>query len=206
MNMYEIFTADPERGARFGMTMSNADEKREFLLDNYSWEGKVSLVDVGGSHGSIPISIAERFPHIKCYVQDLPNVVAEGQARLPAILRGQVEFMAQSVKRTIYCFKYSTDLRSDFFTEQPISADVYYFRSIMHNWSDKYCIKILRNLIPALKPGARILVHERMLPDLNRLSTVDEKRAMSASQCSGPLIQMADCWFLEIWTSECSSY
>lgn len=35
---------------------------------------------------------------------------------------------------------------SDFFTEQTITADVYYFKSIFHNWADKYCIKILQNL------------------------------------------------------------
>lgn len=103
MSMYEIFTADPERGARFGMTMSNVDEKRDFLLEYYPWKDKASLVDVGGSHGSIPISIAERFPHIKCYVQDLPGVVAEGQARLPTSLRERIEFMAQSVLFTGHC-------------------------------------------------------------------------------------------------------
>jgi hypothetical protein len=96
--MYEIFTDDPARGARFGMTMSTVDEKREFLLENYPWESKSSLVDVGGSHGSIPISIVERFSHIKCYVQDLPKVVEEGNARLPEELRDRIEFMAQSVR------------------------------------------------------------------------------------------------------------
>ena len=69
-------------------------------------------------------------------------------------------------------------LGSDFFTLQPIQADVYYFRSIFHNWSDKYCIQILQNLVPALKLGAKIVIHEYMLPDLKSLSTADAKRAM----------------------------
>jgi len=67
---------------------------------------------------------------------------------------------------------------SDFFTEQPSVADVYYFRWIFHNWSDKYCIQILRNLIPSLRPGARIVIHERVLPDDLSKMRSDEARAM----------------------------
>jgi hypothetical protein len=55
---------------------------------------------------------------------------------------------------------------------------VYYFRSIFHNWADKYCVKILQNLVPALKKGARIIIHERVLPTLDTLNSLDAKRAM----------------------------
>ena len=37
-----------------------------------------------------------------------------------------------------------------------------------HNWADKYCIKILHNLVPALRPGARVIIHERILPGLEK--------------------------------------
>jgi hypothetical protein len=73
---------------------------------------------------------------------------------------------------------HANNRRSDFFTPQPITADVYYFRSIFHNWADKYCIRILQKLIPALKKGARIIIHERILPTINTLNTMDAKRAM----------------------------
>ena len=54
----------------------------------------------------------------------------------------------------------------DFFKPQPVSgADVYFFRWIFHNWSDKYCIQILRNLIPALKRGARVIISDAVLPE-----------------------------------------
>lgn len=58
----------------------------------------------------------------------------------------------------------------DFFTEQPVrGADVYFFRSIFHNWSDEYCVRILRNLIPALKPGSKIILDETVIPEPDRL-------------------------------------
>jgi hypothetical protein len=67
---------------------------------------------------------------------------------------------------------------SDFFTLQAVAADVYYFRSIFHNWADKYCVRILQNLVPALKKGARVIIHERVLPTLDTLNSLDAKRAM----------------------------
>ncbi|EME44652.1 hypothetical protein DOTSEDRAFT_24658 [Dothistroma septosporum NZE10] len=47
----------------------------------------------------------------------------------------------------------------DFFSEQYVkNADVYFFRFIFHNLADKYAVKILHALIPALKAGARIVI------------------------------------------------
>ena len=62
-------------------------------------------------------------------------------------------------------------MEHDFFTEQPIkSADVYLLRWILHDWSDAYALKILRALVPALKPGARLCICEQVLPEPGALS------------------------------------
>jgi 16S rRNA G1207 methylase RsmC len=53
------------------------------------------VVDLGGGRGTVAISLAERFPHLKCTVQDLPAAVAEGASQLPPTLRDRVVFMAQ---------------------------------------------------------------------------------------------------------------
>jgi len=68
----------------------------------------------------------------------------------------------------------------DFLTEQPVkNADVYFFRWIFHNWSDKYSIQILRALIPALKPGARVVINDNVLPEPGVLSLWQETRLRS---------------------------
>jgi hypothetical protein len=159
--MFDIFADNAERGDRFGQYFSKPDPTADGILDSYAWAEKQTMVDVGGSHGSVAISIAECFPHMTCIVQDLPDTVAEGASRLPAHLQGRVKFVAHN-----------------FFTPQTEVADVYYFKSIFHNWADKYCIEILRNLVPSLRPGARIIIHERILPGLENLTTADAKRAM----------------------------
>lgn len=54
----------------------------------------------------------------------------------------------------------------DFFTPQTIvGADIYFFRWILHNWSDKYAIKILQNLASALRPNSLILICDDMMPE-----------------------------------------
>jgi hypothetical protein len=93
--MFDIFAENPERAARFGAYFSKSDPTSDGLLDNYPWAELKTMVDVGGSHGSVAIAIAEKFPNMKCFVQDLPDTVAEGATRLPANLSDRVEFIAQ---------------------------------------------------------------------------------------------------------------
>lgn len=98
--MYDILAEYPDRAQRFGMYFSKADESSDMLLNNYPWANHKTVVDVGGSHGSMAISIAERFPGVTCIVQDLPVTIAEGKLRLPTHLKTRVVFMAQSVTCT----------------------------------------------------------------------------------------------------------
>ncbi|APA07270.1 hypothetical protein sscle_02g020400 [Sclerotinia sclerotiorum 1980 UF-70] len=57
-------------------------------------------------------------------------------------------------------------MEHDFFKPQPVKcADVYLLRLILHNWSNNDCLQILRNLVPALKHGSKVLVNEIVMPD-----------------------------------------
>ena len=116
-----------------------------FLIVNYDWPSDGgTVVDVGGSEGAIMFELSKKFPNLKCIVQDLPEVL-EGVQQT----RENVQFQSH-----------------DFFTSQPVkNADVYVLRQILHDWSDEYCVEILRNLIPSLKDGARILVNDRIIPE-----------------------------------------
>ncbi|KIA75983.1 O-methyltransferase [Aspergillus ustus] len=55
----------------------------------------------------------------------------------------------------------------DFFTPQPIQhARAYSLHSILHDWSDADGVRILRNLVPALKRGySRVLLNEIVVRD-----------------------------------------
>ena len=117
------------------------------------------IVDVGGSQGQVSIAIAEKYPNVKCIVQDLPDGIAGFESQLPEHLKGRVSAMEH-----------------DFFTTQPINgADIYLFRWILHDWSDKYCVNILRCLIPALKKGAKILINDICIPQPGQLGLTADR-------------------------------
>ncbi|OTA98968.1 hypothetical protein M426DRAFT_68726 [Hypoxylon sp. CI-4A] len=152
-SVYEVFTRYPEKALRFAAGMSTFGYLPQFGLsgavDGYDWAalGRAQVVDVGGSQGPMAVALAKRFPDLSFLVQDTPDVVKGADKTLPSELRGRISFMAH-----------------DFFKPQPVRADVYLLRTILHNWSDKYCLLILRAIVPALKHGARILINEICLP------------------------------------------
>jgi 6-hydroxytryprostatin B O-methyltransferase len=92
--------------------------------------------------------LAKTYPSLKCVVQDFPALEAEFNAAVPHDLKSRVTFHGY-----------------DFFTPQPIKgADVYFFRHVLHDWSDTYAIKILQNTVLAMKNGSRVIAMELVQP------------------------------------------
>ena len=108
---------------------------------------------MGGSTGHTSVALARKFPDLTFVVEDLPEVVAEGPEYLSSLddardLKPRVSYRAHS-----------------FFDPQPVQdADVYMLRMILHNWSFDDCVRILSRLVQTLKPGARIIIVDIVLP------------------------------------------
>jgi hypothetical protein len=73
----------------------------EILVNGYPWasvgSGSGTIVDVGGSHGSVMLSIASRFPSLKYIIQDLPATIEEARRQLPVKASQHLDFMPQYV-------------------------------------------------------------------------------------------------------------
>jgi O-methyltransferase domain len=118
-----------------------------------------TVVDLGGSHGELCATLAPVAPSLHFVVQELPRTIQSvDRAALPPDVAPRFEFMEHD------------------FTPQPVIAAVYIFRQIFHNWADANVIKILRNLVPALRPGARVLVHDMILPEPGTMPLVQERQ------------------------------
>lgn len=146
------------------------DIKPDFLVQHYPWgsvgdeQGNATVVDLGGSNGSVSIALATAHPHLSLIVQDLPAVIQSNQEmaqRLPHHLGGRITWQEH-----------------DFFNPQPVAgADIFLFRYIFHNWPDSYAVRILQQLIPALKHGARVVVNDHLLPEPGMASLTAEREA-----------------------------
>ncbi|KYK60822.1 hypothetical protein DCS_01960 [Drechmeria coniospora] len=151
-NSWELLENDGQ-GERKGWRQRNFVEFMRYLkdifhlenvmLDCHDWEaaGNISVVDVGGSAGHDAVVLAQRFPQLTLTVQDLAEVKPVFDANVPDELKARVSFQEHS-----------------FFDVQPLQADVYLLKMILHDWPDAEAIKILRNLAVAMKPGSRLLI------------------------------------------------
>ncbi|CAL4954268.1 unnamed protein product [Urochloa decumbens] len=105
--------------------------------NNDIFQGITSLVDVGGGHGAAAIAIARAFPHIKCSVLDLEQVVSEAPDD------ATVQFIA-----------------GDMFKSIP-PADAVLLKGVLNCWDDDNCIKILKvckEAIPARDAGGKVII------------------------------------------------
>jgi hypothetical protein len=151
-SFYDIVSQDPDTARAFGAGMTMIQKEDGFSLrhsvDNYPW-GELptgsTVVDLGGSHGQLASAVLAKHTHLKFVVQDLPSTIDTApalQADLP------IKMMAH-----------------DFFEEQPVKgAQVYVFRWILHNWPDKYAVRILDALVPAMTAGSRVLILDAVVP------------------------------------------
>ena len=98
--------------------------------------------------GGLLRSVLESRPDVAGMLVDLPHVVESARSQF-----------AESglLERGRFC-------GADFFVGVPPGADVYLLKSVLHDWPDEDCVAILRNVRLALRPGARLLVIERLVP------------------------------------------
>ena len=171
--LFQWFEDNPEQGRKFASHMRAQSSKGgdEAVRNGYDWSklaGK-TLVDVspsrnmwrtytdlyiqlGGSFGSVGAAILTKEPNITVIVQDLPKVIESAKAAASKAnqpLPPNLSFAAHS-----------------FLEPQPVIADVYLYRMVFHNWSDAGARRILEALKPALRPGARVILIEYVMPKM----------------------------------------
>ncbi|KAJ5849885.1 hypothetical protein N7455_009741 [Penicillium solitum] len=151
--VFQALATMPERATIFAKAMSWHAQlpgySPQYLLDHFPFgSGDITVVDVGGGIGHIAYALVNHCPTVQCIVQDRPEVILQAEQALPANLQGRIRFQPH-----------------DFFQDQPVhGADVYLLRHVLHDWSNKYARKILQALIPALNPGAKVVLNDRIIP------------------------------------------
>jgi hypothetical protein len=132
------------------------------LLAAYDFSGISTLMDVGGGLGELLSAIVKKYPVMRGIVFDLPHCEEAAVKNLAALgVADHCKFIARS-----------------FFESVPAGADVI-IKYIIHDWNDERCVQILQNCRRSLKPGARLLVLDRIMP--NKLEpTADHLAAVLA--------------------------
>ncbi|CAG8898682.1 unnamed protein product [Penicillium egyptiacum] len=164
--VFQALANMPERAKIFATAMSWHAQlpgySPQYLIDHFPFgSGDITVVDVGGGIGHIARALADHCPTVQCIVQDRPEVISQAEQALPVNLQDRIRFQTH-----------------DFFQNQPVhGADVYLLRHVLHDWSNKYARKILQALIPALKPGAKVVLNDRIIPGYGEAHYLKEREA-----------------------------
>ena len=118
------------------------------VVDTYDFSPFKTIVDVGGSYGTLLVAILRNNLAAQGILFDQPHVVAAAEAQLAA---------AEMAERC-------TTVGGDFFVEIPSGGDVYLLAQILHDWDDEHSVDILRQCRRAMPAHGKLLVIELVLP------------------------------------------
>ncbi len=149
MPIFEYLGRTPEAARVFDLAMTSIHGRETFAtLDHFDFSGIGTLADVGGGNGSNLVEILRRYPAMNGILFDLPHVVERARGAIGAAgLSSRFRAVA-----------------GDFFASIPVEADAYFLRHIIHDWDDHRAGLILDQLRKAMRPGARLLLVEHVLP------------------------------------------
>ena len=128
------------------------------ITTDYPWEeitnGKI--LDIGGGGGGLISSLLNKYPTMQAGIFDRPEVIEQAKKNL---------YDADGLYAQVGHRVLPEDLHSgDFFRTIP-SYEVYCMKFCLHDWNDKDCITILKNIRKAIVigPKSRFVLLEIML-------------------------------------------
>lgn len=149
MAVFDYLAQHPEDASLFSETMVGIHgEEPPAVADAYDFSTFDSVVDVGGATGNMLAAILARYNRPRGVLFDMPHVVGDA----PALLKTK----GVSDRVTIEA--------GSFFETVPAGGDAYILSHIIHDWNEDQCLTILGNVRRAMKPSARLLIVEMVLP------------------------------------------
>jgi hypothetical protein len=159
---YARLAADPAGQAVFHHAMVELTRlAAPSLIPLLGLEGVRHVVDVGGGQGELLGAVLAAAPHAQGVLHDQP-----------AALEGAAAVLARAGVAA-RCRIHG----GDFFTWVPDGGDLYLLKSVLHNWDDASCVRLLGRCREAMTEGARIAVIERARPERPGHATRDREVA-----------------------------
>lgn len=149
---FEFLNQDKEKLNQYHKAMfAYAKDDYQNLSDKIDFSKHKSIMDVGGGYGAAISQIKENFPHLECYLFDLPSVIDNCNLKNDVIL-----------------------LAGNFFEEIPKASEAIILSRILHDWNDEKASEILKNTYDALPEKGYLYVIEncsdKITTDLSLLS------------------------------------
>ncbi|XP_074318664.1 caffeic acid 3-O-methyltransferase 1-like [Silene latifolia] len=143
MSLFEFMNKDPEFNHMFNKAMAEYSSTtiKNIVMTYKGFEDVNVLVDVGGGLGVCLGTILSKYPHIKGINFDLPHVL-ETASIIPGV----------------------EHVGGDMFHSVP-TGDAILMKSILHDFDDESCIKILQNCHKALSENGKLIIVTAILSE-----------------------------------------
>jgi hypothetical protein len=152
MPIFDYLAQHPDQAAQFSEAMVGIHgQEPPAVAEAYDFSAFGSIVDVGGATGNMLAHILARYRRPRGVLFDRPHVVTEA----PALLRARGVDDRVAIEH------------GNFFESVPAGGDAYILSHIIHDWNEDQCLTILGNCRKAMKPGAKLLIVESVLPEGN---------------------------------------
>ncbi|MFC4050152.1 methyltransferase [Actinomadura syzygii] len=145
---FEFFQRNSELSETFNAAM--AEHTRAVAPDivaAHDFARYRTVADLGGGDGTLIAEILRANPGLRGVLFDLPPGLA-----------GAVGNLGDAADRTEI-------VAGDFFESVPEGADAYVMKSVLHDWDDQKAAAILRTCRVAMRPDARLLILEQVMPE-----------------------------------------
>jgi 2-polyprenyl-3-methyl-5-hydroxy-6-metoxy-1,4-benzoquinol methylase len=146
--VFDYFAKHPDEAATFNEGMTGfSQQAAAAVLKAYDFSKFGTVVDVGGGHGALLLSILKANPSVKGVVFDAPSVAAGATAAIQTAGLGD-RCRAEG---------------GDFFSAVP-GGDLIVMKNIIHDWNDEKATSILKACRAALAPTGTLLLVELVVP------------------------------------------
>jgi len=155
---------EPQAASLFHRAMGSLSfAVAESVACTLSFEEVSQVIDVGGGTGELIACLLNAHPALRGVLHDRAHAADAARQRLrQAGLSDRCEFVA-----------------GDFFDAVPAGGDLYLLKSVLHDWDDDRARTILTRCRASLRPSARLVLIERLMPQ--RLRSSDHDRAVVRS-------------------------
>ncbi len=164
VSSFEYLAAHPELARIFNDAMAEITRNTNAtLVAHYNFSKYGKIVDVGGGNGTLIAAILQAAPGARGAVFDLPAGIAEASQILAA---AGVDDRCEIVP-------------GDFFSDKlPERADAYILKNVIHDWDDEASTAILKNCRSSMHAGSRVLLVERVMPEVMKAVPQQQRMAM----------------------------
>jgi O-methyltransferase domain/Dimerisation domain len=142
-DFWELLVRNAQANAAMNGAMRSASvAMTPVVTAAYKWSQFPVIADIGGGIGTQLVSILDASPASKGILFDKPHL------RTESLSHDRMEAIS-----------------GDFFESVPTGADAYLLRFILHDWADAAAAAILESLRRVMKPAARLIVVESVIPE-----------------------------------------